>query len=259
LVSEGQLAWLIGASYKPGQVILSLFSSDVLEPIEWTDRNFQPYCLTTKGQHGERVTKLDLFTAEKGYMISESGAGIRGMFSATTTRGVFDSFLVLRPRKLTSEEALSFAEVFKAINRAINVPRYRVAFRRFGMFAQASWPDCLIDAYIAFNALFPKLEGRGLDTAIAKRVSNSDNEILQTQEFLEKTRQLRNTVIHAETEKEVDCYVRATQNAFGRDDELKLALFRDSRDRDLPPTAIIDLLAEYLCKILYETLSVREN
>jgi hypothetical protein len=65
LVSEGQLAWLIGASYKPGQVVLNLFSLDDLEPIEWTDHNFQPYYLTTKEQHGESVKKLNLFTGKE--------------------------------------------------------------------------------------------------------------------------------------------------------------------------------------------------
>jgi DNA polymerase elongation subunit (family B) len=61
LVSEGQPAWLVGAVYKMGQVTLRLFSSPNLEPIEWVDRNYQPYYLTKQGQ-GEAVKKMDLFT-----------------------------------------------------------------------------------------------------------------------------------------------------------------------------------------------------
>jgi len=65
MVFEGQSAWLLGASYKPGRVILKLFSSDNLEPIEWTVSDFQPYYLTTEAQRGEPVKKLDLFTGKE--------------------------------------------------------------------------------------------------------------------------------------------------------------------------------------------------
>jgi DNA polymerase I len=64
LVSEGQHAWLVGAVYKMGQVTLRLFTSPDLEPIEWVDRNYQPYCLTKQGQ-GEAVKKIDLFTEKE--------------------------------------------------------------------------------------------------------------------------------------------------------------------------------------------------
>jgi len=65
LVSEGQLAWLLGGSYKLGQVTLSLITSDDLEPIEWTDRNFQPYYLSAEERQGEPIKKLDLFTGKE--------------------------------------------------------------------------------------------------------------------------------------------------------------------------------------------------
>jgi DNA polymerase elongation subunit (family B) len=64
LVSEGQLAWLVGAIFKPGQVTLRLVDSSDLELIEWVDREFQPYYLTNQEQ-GEVVEKVHLFTREE--------------------------------------------------------------------------------------------------------------------------------------------------------------------------------------------------
>jgi len=64
LISKGQLAWLVGSSYKPGQVTLKLFASLDLKPIDWADRGFQPYYLTPHGQ-GEPVKKIDLFTGNE--------------------------------------------------------------------------------------------------------------------------------------------------------------------------------------------------
>jgi len=64
LVSEGQSAWLVDVSYKTGQVTLRLVTSPGLKPIDWVDRDFQPYYLTTH-QQGEPVKKLDLFTGNE--------------------------------------------------------------------------------------------------------------------------------------------------------------------------------------------------
>lgn len=64
MVSEGQLAWLVGAAYKTGQVKLRLITSQDLELIEWVDSGFQPYYLT-KHEQGEPVRKLDLFTGKE--------------------------------------------------------------------------------------------------------------------------------------------------------------------------------------------------
>ena len=64
MISEGELAWLVGATYKMGQVTLRLFSSPELEPIEWVDKDFQPYYLTSHEQ-GEPVRKIDLFTGKE--------------------------------------------------------------------------------------------------------------------------------------------------------------------------------------------------
>ena len=64
MVSEGQPAWLVGVSYKTGQVTLRLITSPDLKPIEWVDRDFQPYYLTTH-QQGEPVKKVDLFTGDE--------------------------------------------------------------------------------------------------------------------------------------------------------------------------------------------------
>jgi DNA polymerase I len=65
MVSEGQLAWFVGATYKMGQVTLRLFSSLEMEPIEWIDRDFQPYYLTASPEGGEPVRKIDLFTGKE--------------------------------------------------------------------------------------------------------------------------------------------------------------------------------------------------
>lgn len=59
-MAEAQLACLVGASYKPGQVVLRLIVSPGMEMIEWVDRDFQPYYLTARIQ-GELVRKTDLF------------------------------------------------------------------------------------------------------------------------------------------------------------------------------------------------------
>ncbi|HXZ91230.1 MAG TPA: hypothetical protein VEG61_09215, partial [Candidatus Dormibacteraeota bacterium] len=64
MASVGQPAWLVGASYKTGQVTLRLITSPDLKPIEWVDRDFQPYYLTTH-QQGEPVKKVDLFTGNE--------------------------------------------------------------------------------------------------------------------------------------------------------------------------------------------------
>ena len=64
MVSEGQSGWLVGATYKPGSVILRLVTSPDLESIEWVDRDFQPYYLTTQRQD-ESVKKMDLFTGNE--------------------------------------------------------------------------------------------------------------------------------------------------------------------------------------------------
>jgi DNA polymerase elongation subunit (family B) len=66
LVSEGQLAWLVNASYKPGQVTLSLNISADLEPIQWTD-SCQQYYLSAPGSspQGELVRKVNLFTGNE--------------------------------------------------------------------------------------------------------------------------------------------------------------------------------------------------
>ena len=64
MVSKSQSAWLVGASYRAGQVTLRLITSPDLEVIEWVDRDFQPNYLTTHGQ-GELVKKVDLFTGKE--------------------------------------------------------------------------------------------------------------------------------------------------------------------------------------------------
>ncbi|MGA3108081.1 MAG: DNA polymerase domain-containing protein [Candidatus Bathyarchaeia archaeon] len=64
MVSEGQTAWLVNVSYKTGQVTLRLITSPDLEAIEWVDRDFQPYYLTTH-QQGEPVKKVELFTGNE--------------------------------------------------------------------------------------------------------------------------------------------------------------------------------------------------
>ncbi len=64
MVSEGQVAWLVGATYKTGLVTLRLITSHDLKSVEWDDRNFQPYYLTSQ-QHGEPVKKIDLFTGNE--------------------------------------------------------------------------------------------------------------------------------------------------------------------------------------------------
>jgi len=63
-VSENESAWLVGASYRAGQVTLRLITSPDFEPIEWVDRDFRPYYLTTH-EHGEPVKKVDLFTGKE--------------------------------------------------------------------------------------------------------------------------------------------------------------------------------------------------
>jgi DNA polymerase I len=65
LVSEGDVAWLVGVHYKIGQVTLRLFSSPDLESIDWIDRDFRPYYLTTLHEQGETVRKTDLFTEKQ--------------------------------------------------------------------------------------------------------------------------------------------------------------------------------------------------
>jgi len=78
LVSEGQLAWLVGAYYKTGQVTLRLIASPDLAPIEWVDRDFQPYYFTTQKQ-GEPVKKIDLFTGNELtlYKVTYSGKPVK--------------------------------------------------------------------------------------------------------------------------------------------------------------------------------------
>jgi len=63
LVSVGELAWLVGASYKAGQIKLRFFAAQDLESIEWVDR-FQPYYLA-KLEQDESVKKADLFTGNE--------------------------------------------------------------------------------------------------------------------------------------------------------------------------------------------------
>ena len=62
MISKGDLAWLVDASYKPGQITIKLIAADDFEQIEWTDAGFQPYYLTTEEKHGETVKKMSLFT-----------------------------------------------------------------------------------------------------------------------------------------------------------------------------------------------------
>jgi hypothetical protein len=65
LVQDGDSAWLIDASYSPGQVTLTLLGGDDLEPIRWSDINFHPYYLTDKGHRGEPIRKQNLFTQQE--------------------------------------------------------------------------------------------------------------------------------------------------------------------------------------------------
>ena len=74
MVSEGQLAWLVEASYKPGQVTQRLIDSSNLESIEWVDQSFQPYYLT-KHQQGEPVRKIDLLTGNEVTLYKVNYAG----------------------------------------------------------------------------------------------------------------------------------------------------------------------------------------
>ena len=64
MVSEDQLAWLVGAIYKPGQVTLRLIDPTRMELIEWVDRDYQPYFLAKQGQ-GEAIKKTDLMTGNE--------------------------------------------------------------------------------------------------------------------------------------------------------------------------------------------------
>jgi DNA polymerase elongation subunit (family B) len=65
LVQDGDSAWLIDASYNPGQVILTLVGADNLEPTRWTDTHFHPYYLTEKSHRGEPTRKVNLFTQQE--------------------------------------------------------------------------------------------------------------------------------------------------------------------------------------------------
>ena len=65
MVQDGDSAWLVDASYSPGQVILTLLGADDLEPTRWTDTNFRPYYLTEKSHRGEPIRKVNLFTQQE--------------------------------------------------------------------------------------------------------------------------------------------------------------------------------------------------
>ena len=54
----------VGATYKTGLVTLRLITSPDLQSIEWVERDFQPYYLTTQKQN-EPVKKIDLFTGNE--------------------------------------------------------------------------------------------------------------------------------------------------------------------------------------------------
>ena len=80
LASEGQLAWLVGALYKAGQISLSLIVSSNLQSIEWVDKDFQPYYLR-KYEHGQPVKKTVLFTGNEVLLekVHYSGKPARGI------------------------------------------------------------------------------------------------------------------------------------------------------------------------------------
>ena len=76
MVSEGQLAWLVGALYKPGQVTLRLVSADGQETFEWVDRDFEPYYLA-KDHQGEPIKKVNLFTGNELELIGTNRLVVR--------------------------------------------------------------------------------------------------------------------------------------------------------------------------------------
>ena len=61
MTTDMNMAWLVDASYRGGQVNLKLIRTSDLEPIQWNDSNFKPYYLTYDEQYGEPVKKLNLF------------------------------------------------------------------------------------------------------------------------------------------------------------------------------------------------------
>ena len=64
-VKDGDVAWLINASYEAGQLHLNFINAEDKEQVRWDDQNFHPYYLTEKNQKGQVVKKLDLFTEKE--------------------------------------------------------------------------------------------------------------------------------------------------------------------------------------------------
>jgi DNA polymerase elongation subunit (family B) len=137
VVSEGQVAWLVGAHYKVGQVILRFYSSPDLEPIEWIDRGFQPYYLTTSHESGEQIRKTDLLTGKevelrkvvfsgkppgnaKGWELDVdpplSYAYDKGLRFGVTHR--FDGTSWLPDLSLSAEDGVRFDELFGGVRQS---------------------------------------------------------------------------------------------------------------------------------------------
>ena len=62
MTSDSELAWLVDAKYEAGQINLTLIRERDLEPIHWSDSEFEPYYLTEEKHQGEPIKKMNLFT-----------------------------------------------------------------------------------------------------------------------------------------------------------------------------------------------------
>jgi len=80
LVVDGELGWLVDATYALGKVTLHFVRAADMKLLHWSD-NFNPYYLTEGGEGGELVKKVNLFTQSEVtlHMVHYGGRLPKGM------------------------------------------------------------------------------------------------------------------------------------------------------------------------------------
>jgi hypothetical protein len=160
--------------------------------------------------------------------------------------------------RFSKADAETFGQLVRSMEKA-NYGRMKVAFQRLRMFSDEVWPEQIIDAMIAFEALYCTKsdhdKGRLIAERAAKLIGRSPDETTFIKDFLVEAYKLRNDIVHGE-DVNLDHWAKLTRTAFENDfkNDPGMKLFL-SEPKKLPPAAAIEALGTCLCRSIQAKLS----
>ncbi len=167
-----------------------------------------------------------------------------------------EPFAVSEVNRFSKADAEAFAQLFRSMEKD-NQGNLKVAFQRLKMFSEEEWPEKIIDAMIAFEALYVKRgDKRSKSEQIASGAAKLIGQTPAVAELLHAAYKLRNRIVHGE-DVTSDHWNELTRLAIMNDPDLKSLISEPTTDshEELPPNAPVEAIGNCLCESISAKLT----